>query len=291
PERVPDRLRGPPDPEQQLTTQQPRSAVKLTHPYGGGNPISFSDPSGKGLACGPDFGVSCGNGVVTHGDGSLSKNGNPTGGGVAPGYAGMNSKSSTGTAHRGSGDDTKQAQDAQAAARGKAATARADRLAAMASDQQKSCGFVCGLSKLAHGFLPHGEGLCGSFGFSAALSVSGSVCLVSIKGPDGKRHSTLTGSWGVGLGFFGFSAAGDTVYTNADDVSQLTGWGASMEGTAGEGLLGHAAVGTGGSRNSHGSLVYMGQIGLGAGVDLIPPGIPVNVTGGVSDTFVLHQFN
>ncbi|WP_405512335.1 helix-turn-helix domain-containing protein [Streptomyces canus] len=31
PERVPDRLRGAPDPEQQLTTQQPRSAVKLTH--------------------------------------------------------------------------------------------------------------------------------------------------------------------------------------------------------------------------------------------------------------------
>ncbi|MGY5061191.1 helix-turn-helix domain-containing protein [Streptomyces sp. 900105755] len=86
-------------------------------------------------------------------------------------------------------------------------------------------------------------------------------------------------------------AAGDTVYTNADDVSQLTGWGASMEGTAGEGLLLHTAVGTGGSRNSHGSLVYMGQAGLGAGVDLIPPGIPVNVTGGVSDTFVLHRFN
>ena len=31
-ERVPDRLRGSPAPEQQLTTQQPRSAVKLTHP-------------------------------------------------------------------------------------------------------------------------------------------------------------------------------------------------------------------------------------------------------------------
>ncbi|MFD9515499.1 hypothetical protein, partial [Streptomyces mirabilis] len=30
-QRLPDRLRGPPDPEQQLTTQQPRSAVKLTH--------------------------------------------------------------------------------------------------------------------------------------------------------------------------------------------------------------------------------------------------------------------
>lgn len=33
PERVPDCFRGPPDPEQQLTTQQPRSAVKLTHPF------------------------------------------------------------------------------------------------------------------------------------------------------------------------------------------------------------------------------------------------------------------
>jgi hypothetical protein len=31
-QRVPDRLRRLSDPEQQLTTQQPRSAVKLTHP-------------------------------------------------------------------------------------------------------------------------------------------------------------------------------------------------------------------------------------------------------------------
>ncbi|MGA4986628.1 DUF2399 domain-containing protein [Streptomyces cellulosae] len=31
PERLPDRLRGPPDPEQHLTPQRPRSAVKLTH--------------------------------------------------------------------------------------------------------------------------------------------------------------------------------------------------------------------------------------------------------------------
>ncbi|MGW2525033.1 RHS repeat-associated core domain-containing protein [Streptomyces sp. NPDC001617] len=65
--------------------------------YGAGNPISFSDPTGKGLACGPGFDVGCGNGVVTHGDGSLSKNGNPTGGGVAPGYAGTASTSSAGT--------------------------------------------------------------------------------------------------------------------------------------------------------------------------------------------------
>ncbi|CAM5696744.1 GIY-YIG domain-containing protein OS=Streptomyces canus OX=58343 GN=AQI96_40750 PE=4 SV=1 [Streptomyces canus] len=64
--------------------------------YGAGNPISFSDPSGEGLACGQEFGMGCGTGVVTHGDGSLSKNGNPTGGGVAPGYT------HSGTVHRDS---------------------------------------------------------------------------------------------------------------------------------------------------------------------------------------------
>ncbi|GAA4827072.1 RHS repeat-associated core domain-containing protein [Streptomyces ziwulingensis] len=50
------------------------------------NPVSHSDPTGLGLACGPGFDVGCGSGVVTHGDGSLSKNGDPTGGGVAPGW-------------------------------------------------------------------------------------------------------------------------------------------------------------------------------------------------------------
>ncbi|MFJ9710837.1 RHS repeat-associated core domain-containing protein [Streptomyces sp. NPDC101234] len=75
--------------------------------YGGGNPISFSDPSGEGLACGKEYGISCGNGNVTHADGSLSKNGNPTGGGVDPGYgkpisSGTTHKSSTGTAHTSS---------------------------------------------------------------------------------------------------------------------------------------------------------------------------------------------
>ncbi|GAA4919704.1 RHS repeat-associated core domain-containing protein [Streptomyces coeruleoprunus] len=54
--------------------------------YGAQNPATFSDPSGLGLACGKGFDEGCGSGVVTHGDGSLSKGGNPTGGGVAPGY-------------------------------------------------------------------------------------------------------------------------------------------------------------------------------------------------------------
>ncbi|QKW09053.1 sugar-binding protein [Streptomyces sp. NA04227] len=50
--------------------------------YGAQNPLVFSDPSGLGLACGGSTGLGCGSGVVTHGDGSLSKNGSPTGGGV-----------------------------------------------------------------------------------------------------------------------------------------------------------------------------------------------------------------
>ncbi|AJE82750.1 RHS repeat-associated core domain protein [Streptomyces albus] len=50
--------------------------------YGAQNPLFFTDPSGLGLACGGSTGLGCGSGVVTRGDGSKSKNGRPTGGGV-----------------------------------------------------------------------------------------------------------------------------------------------------------------------------------------------------------------
>ncbi|KPI21410.1 RHS repeat-associated core domain containing protein-containing protein [Actinobacteria bacterium OK074] len=66
--------------------------------YGDNNPVTLSDPSGKGgLACGKEYGISCGNGNVTHGDGSLSKNGKATGGGVASGYGGLSGSSGGGT--------------------------------------------------------------------------------------------------------------------------------------------------------------------------------------------------
>jgi RHS repeat-associated protein len=70
-----------------LQTDKPQTLNGYT--YGANNPATFADPTGEGLACGPGFDAGCGNGVVTHGDGSLSHNGNPTGGGVAPGYAGI----------------------------------------------------------------------------------------------------------------------------------------------------------------------------------------------------------
>ncbi|PIB08088.1 hypothetical protein B1C81_16915 [Streptomyces sp. HG99] len=50
--------------------------------YAAQNPLAFTDPTGLGLACGSGFEEGCGTGVQTRGDGSLSKNGNPTGGGV-----------------------------------------------------------------------------------------------------------------------------------------------------------------------------------------------------------------
>ncbi|WP_406490673.1 polymorphic toxin-type HINT domain-containing protein [Streptomyces sp. NBC_01604] len=55
--------------------------------YAAQNPLTNSDPSGLGLACGGAGGTGegCGNGNVTRGDGSLSHNGNPTGGGVISG--------------------------------------------------------------------------------------------------------------------------------------------------------------------------------------------------------------
>ncbi|MFF7264881.1 polymorphic toxin-type HINT domain-containing protein [Streptomyces sp. NPDC008159] len=50
--------------------------------YGAQNPLFFTDATGLGLACGPGFDAGCGTGVVTHGDGTLSKDGRPTGGGT-----------------------------------------------------------------------------------------------------------------------------------------------------------------------------------------------------------------
>ncbi|AZQ32129.1 RHS repeat-associated core domain-containing protein [Streptomyces cyaneochromogenes] len=78
-----------------LETDKPQTLNGYS--YGAQNPVTHSDPTGLGLACGRDTGSpeECGTGVVTHGDGSLSKDGNPTGGGVAPGYAGTNQSSGT----------------------------------------------------------------------------------------------------------------------------------------------------------------------------------------------------
>lgn len=84
------------DPLLELDKQQTLNGYS----YGAQNPVTEADPSGLGLACGGEGGdEGCGSGVVTHGDGSLSNNGNPTGGGVAPGYAGTASGggSDTGT--------------------------------------------------------------------------------------------------------------------------------------------------------------------------------------------------
>lgn len=49
--------------------------------YAAQNPLAFTDPTGLGLACGPGFPEGCGTGVQTRSDGTLSLNGNPTGGG------------------------------------------------------------------------------------------------------------------------------------------------------------------------------------------------------------------
>ncbi|PWJ02465.1 sugar-binding protein [Streptomyces sp. NWU49] len=51
--------------------------------YAAQNPLFFTDPTGLGLACGLEqgFDLGCGTGVQTRADGSLSLNGNPTGGG------------------------------------------------------------------------------------------------------------------------------------------------------------------------------------------------------------------
>ncbi|WP_033818116.1 hypothetical protein, partial [Kitasatospora sp. MBT63] len=133
-------------------------------------------------------------------------------------------------------------------------------------------------------------GFCISAGASAGIAVNGSACLTRTYGPDGEEHGNLLTSAGTGLGGFGIYGSADTLFSNADDVSQLSGWGGQLEVTAGEGLVGHGAVGTGGSKNSKGDLVVTGMVGVGAGLDYIPPVLPVNVTGGVSYTWVHQPF-
>ncbi|MGQ4517343.1 polymorphic toxin-type HINT domain-containing protein [Streptomyces sp. DW26H14] len=63
--------------------------------YAADNPVTSSDPTGEGLACGGPGMPGCGTNVVTHGDGSKSKGGKPTGGGTASGYAGYEGGGST----------------------------------------------------------------------------------------------------------------------------------------------------------------------------------------------------
>lgn len=71
-----------------LETDKPQTLNGYT--YGANNPVALSDPGGQGLGCGGNFEEGCGDGNQTHGDGSLSHDGNPTGGGTA--HVGQESK-------------------------------------------------------------------------------------------------------------------------------------------------------------------------------------------------------
>ncbi|MFJ5643693.1 RHS repeat domain-containing protein [Streptomyces sp. NPDC093223] len=86
-----------------LETDKPQTLNGYS--YSASNPVTYSDPTGEGLACGKGFDVGCGTGNVTHADGSLSKNGDATGGGVAPGYGGGTASAGSGGSSGGSSED------------------------------------------------------------------------------------------------------------------------------------------------------------------------------------------
>ncbi|MFF9040078.1 hypothetical protein ACF090_31945 [Streptomyces sp. NPDC014892] len=74
-----------------LLTTQPTPAATATGSGSGSGGTTHSTThtivnDAGGLPCGGRFGEGCGTGVVTHADGSLSVDGRPTGGGMAPGY-------------------------------------------------------------------------------------------------------------------------------------------------------------------------------------------------------------
>ena len=92
-----------------LQTDIPQTLNGYT--YGAQNPLTNTDPSGLGLACGGEGRSTegCGTGVVTHGDGSLSKGGKATGGGVQSGGGALTSSRGGGVASatRSAGAGTK----------------------------------------------------------------------------------------------------------------------------------------------------------------------------------------
>nr|WSY52321.1 DNRLRE domain-containing protein [Streptomyces sp. NBC_00886] len=116
------------------------------------------------------------------------------------------------------------------------------------------------------------KGICISGSASMYLGVGGSACLLETQRPDGSYDVGGTLSGGPQFGF-GASLSGDGFYSNADDLSELTGAGVQGDVAAGPGIGIHGSYGTsvsvddnnmptGFTRNNEGDIVGYGQVGV-----------------------------
>ncbi|MFI8091962.1 hypothetical protein ACIF9R_27175 [Streptomyces sp. NPDC086080] len=138
--------------------------------------------------------------------------------------------------------------------------------------------------KFFDGYLPVANGHCSTVSVSFGISLSVSGCGITEFGGEDSGAFTVTPS--IGLGGVEASWTIDEMYSNADDVSQLSGWAGQLDVNAGEGPNVHSSIGIGGTRNKKGALVYAAQVGGGYGLNWIPPMVPMNVTAGVGYTFL-----
>ncbi|MEV7600325.1 RHS repeat-associated core domain-containing protein [Kitasatospora sp. NPDC089797] len=129
-----------------------------------------------------------------------------------------------------------------------------------------------------------GSGICLNAGAAVGVGISVSGCLVRTTRPDGKSDYGVTGTAGFQISAPGAAVGVTKLTTNADDISQLAGDGASVGGSVGAGPALIGSVGKSfGSTNSRGNDVYLVNTGAGVGV-----GADVGVT--IDHTWTQHLF-
>ena len=272
--------------------------------YAGDNPVDGTDPNGTMLGCpvgeagcntglGGYQGGSSGSGDDGSGSGSEGGGGNSTNDNPSPSSSGPSSEGSS----QGSGfagDQRHAANDlfnlmgdplallqakvwAAAGAFNRGPEATADGFCLFGHNSSGGC-LGDGLTKALTAQGGTG-GMCVNVGVAVGIAVGGSACVQM----DSANNFGLTFSPYIGLGGIGASATVDETTSNADMLSQLSGWSSYTDGAVGDIGVGHSEVEYGGSTNQEGQPVLQQEAGGGVGIGLIP----VWLSGGVSYTFVL----
>ncbi|MGW0855992.1 RHS repeat domain-containing protein [Streptomyces sp. NPDC002690] len=149
---------------------------------------------------------------------------------------------------------------------------------------KKKKSFLSSVGDLINKYSVKGGGLCVTLGGAIGIGASITACGVGVVKKDGNTDWGFTLTPSVGTGGIQASLTADIMNTNADDLNQLSGTGGQIDVALGEGGVVHGSLATGGTRNSQGGLVFVGQAGAGVGA-----GLPVHLFGGTGKTYVFGR--
>ncbi|MFJ6936920.1 RHS repeat-associated core domain-containing protein [Streptomyces sp. NPDC101132] len=252
--------------------------------YGNNNPATFADPTGEAFPeCRSGQYVCNGDGteVINYGK-NYAQITEGQGGTVSPGYV----KQQNQYRYMCSKDPDCVAASAKARAEANRKAAEAQR-----KRNEKESGLWNSIRSAAgrgwdvvESYIPKTMGFCGTVSGSFGVSGGVTACLASDFAGNESTAISITPSFGLGGVEANLSA--DAMYSNADDFSQLAGWAGQLDANVGEGPVAHASLGTGGTENAKGALVYVAQAGGGVGLNYIPPAVPANLTAAVGYTFL-----